>query len=262
MDTLRYIDTHCHLAMSPLVEDVAGVIARARKSGLSRMLVVASDEKSSHNVVALAEHRADDGLFAAVGIHPHDAASAPSGLPESIRKLAANDSVVAVGETGLDYYYDNSPRKLQCSLFREHIALAKETGKPLVVHVRDAFDDAFRILEEEGVPPCGGVIHCFCGFEEDARKAIDLGFYISFSGLVTFPSAKTLRKTVAMIPEDVILCETDSPFLAPQPMRGKTNEPAYVRHVYEEVARARGVDPGYFIQLVEKNAARLFRWGE
>jgi TatD DNase family protein len=226
------------------------------------MLVVASDEKSSHDVVTLAERRAGDGLFAAVGIHPHDAGSAPSGLPESIREIAAKESVVAVGETGLDYYYDNSPRDLQRSLFCEHIALAKEAGKPLVIHVRDAFDDALRILEKEGGPSCGGVIHCFCGTEEDARKAIDMGFYISFSGLVTFPSAKELRKTAALIPRDVILCETDSPFLAPRPLRGKTNEPAYVRHVYEEVARTRGVDLKNFVPAVEQNAARLFRWGE
>jgi len=262
METLRYIDTHCHLAMSPLVEDVPGVVARARNSGLSRMLVVASDEKSSHHVVTLAEHRGGDGLFAAVGVHPHDAGNAPSGLPESIRELAGKDSVVAIGETGLDYYYDNSPRDLQRSLFCEHIALAKETGKPLVVHVRDAFDDAFRILEKEGAPSRGGVIHCFSGTAEDARKVIDMGFYISFSGLITFPSTKALRKTAALIPGDVILCETDSPFLAPQPVRGKTNEPAYVRHVYEEVARARGVDLENFVRAVERNAARLFRWGE
>ncbi|MFP4481569.1 MAG: TatD family hydrolase [Thermovirgaceae bacterium] len=262
MSTLRLIDTHCHLAMPPLAEDVEGVIARARKSGLSRMLVVASDEKSSHEVVKLAKDHAANGLSAAVGIHPHDAESAPSGLPRSIRELAANDSVVAIGETGLDYYYDHSPRELQRSLFCEHIALAKEVGRPLVVHVRDAFDDVFRILEEEDGSSCGGVIHCFCGTEKDARKAIDMGFYISFSGLITFPSARELRKTAALIPKDVILCETDAPFLAPQPMRGKTNEPAYVRYVYEEIARARGVDLEKFVPTVGKNATRLFWWKE
>jgi TatD DNase family protein len=131
-----------------------------------------------------------------------------------------------------------------------------------VVHVRDAFEDAFKILEEEDAASCGGVIHCFCGTVEDARKAVDMGFFVSFSGLVTFPSAKGLRKTVALLPEDVILCETDSPFLAPQPMRGRTNEPANVRYVYEGVARARNVGLEDFALTVKNNAARLFRWGE
>lgn len=258
----RYIDTHCHLAMPPLSEDIPGAIARARSCGLSRMLVVGSDEHSSRDAVKLVDQHRGYGLSAAVGVHPHDAKSAPGGLPHAVRELASSEAVVAVGETGLDYYYDNSPRKLQQFLFREHIALAREASKPLVVHVRDAFDDAFRILEVEGGSSCGGVIHCFSGTEEDARRATDMGFFISFSGLVTFPNAGDLRKTAALLPEDVILCETDSPFLAPRPMRGKTNEPAYVRYVYEELARARDVDLEHFARAVERNALRLFGWGE
>jgi TatD DNase family protein len=248
--------------MSPLAEDIEGVLSRAREYGVFRMLVVASDRPSSHDVVRIAESLAGEGLSAAVGIHPHEAETARDGLPEDICDLARKDVVVAVGETGLDYYYDNSPRDLQRKLFREHVRLAKEVKKPLVVHVRDAFEDAFKILEEEDAASCGGVIHCFCGTVEDARKAVDMGFFVSFSGLVTFPSAKGLRKTVALLPEDVILCETDSPFLAPQPMRGRTNEPANVRYVYEEVARARNVGLEDFAMAVKNNAARLFRWGE
>jgi TatD DNase family protein len=248
--------------MSPLAEDIEGVLSRAREYGVFRMLVVASDRPSSHDVVRIAESLAGEGLSAAVGIHPHEAETARDGLPEDIRDLVRRDVVVAVGETGLDYYYDNSPRDLQRKLFREHVRLAKEVKKPLVVHVRDAFEDAFKILEEEDAASCGGVIHCFCGTVEDARKAVDMGFFVSFSGLVTFPSAKGLRKTVALLPEDVILCETDSPFLAPQPMRGRTNEPANVRYVYEEVARARNVGLEDFALAVKNNAARLFRWGE
>jgi TatD DNase family protein len=248
--------------MSPLAEDIEGVLSRAREYGVFRMLVVASDRPSSHDVVRIAESLAGEGLSAAVGIHPHEAETARDGLPEDICDLARKDVVVAVGETGLDYYYDNSPRDLQRKLFREHVRLAKEVKKPLVVHVRDAFEDAFKILEEEDAASCGGVIHCFCGTVEDARKAVDMGFFVSFSGLVTFPSAKGLRKTVALLPEDVILCETDSPFLAPQPMRGRTNEPANVRYVYEEVARARTVGLEDFALAVKNNAARLFRWGE
>jgi TatD DNase family protein len=248
--------------MSPLAEDIEGVLSRAREYGVFRMLVVASDRPSSHDVVRIAESLAGEGLSAAVGIHPHEAETARDGLPEDICDLARKDVVVAVGETGLDYYYDNSPRDLQRKLFREHVRLAKEVKKPLVVHVRDAFEDAFKILEEEDAASCGGVIHCFCGTVEDARKAVDMGFFVSFSGLVTFPSAKGLRKTVALLPEDVILCETDSPFLAPQPMRGRTNEPANVRYVYEGVARARNVGLEDFALTVKNNAARLFRWGE
>ncbi|MGC9490795.1 MAG: TatD family hydrolase [Thermovirgaceae bacterium] len=262
MKSLRYIDTHCHLAMSPLAEDISGVMSRARENGVFRMLVVASDRPGCNDVVKLAETLAGEGLSAAVGIHPHEAETACDGLPEDLRDLARRDIVVAVGETGLDYYYDNSPRSLQRKLFREHVRLAKEVKKPLVIHVRDAFEDAFKILEEEDAASCGGVIHCFCGTGEDARKAVDMGFFVSFSGLVTFPSAKGLRKTVALLPEDTILCETDSPFLAPQPMRGRPNEPANVRYVYEEVARARSVGLADFALAVSNNAARLFRWGE
>ncbi|HAA47140.1 MAG TPA: TatD family deoxyribonuclease [Synergistaceae bacterium] len=261
MNFAGYIDTHCHLAMHPLVEDVPGVIARARDCGLSRMLVVASDGKSSQGVLDLVERYGRDGLSAAVGIHPHDAKSCPGGLPSEIREFAGLPAVAAIGETGLDYYYDHSPREVQRALFREHIDLARDLGKPLVVHIRDAYDDALQILEEERASDCGGVIHCFSATVEYARKAMELGFYISFSGLVTFPNAGNLRKTAALLPEEVILCETDAPFLAPQPVRGKTNEPANVRFVYEEIARSRGVALDELVAVVERNATRLFGWG-
>jgi TatD DNase family protein len=169
--------------------------------------------------------------------------------------------VVAIGETGLDFHYDPSPRNLQRDCFRQHIDLAINSGKPLVVHVREAYDEALDVLRRENADRCGGVIHCFAGEWRHAVEALDLGFYVSFAGPVTYPRSTGLREVAAKIPMDRLLCETDSPYLAPQPWRGKSNQPAYVAAVYETVAATRGIPIEELAEEVWRNAARLFGWG-
>lgn len=257
----RLVDTHCHLAMEDFANDLAETLERARLAGVEKMLIVGSDEKGSLDAFDLVSRESSSGLFAAVGIHPHDSSSASDGIPDSVSELARHPIVVAVGETGLDYFYDHSPREVQKEVFALHIALARECAKPLVVHVRDAYDDAMEILRKEKTHDRGGVIHCFSGEMHHALAAIDLGFYISFAGPLSYPGNETLRKIAAGLPLERILCETDSPYLSPQPKRGKRNEPANVRFVYEELARVRGISAQACAETVRDNASRLFGWG-
>ncbi len=257
----KLVDSHCHLAMEEFEEDLPEVLTRSSEAGVERILVAGSDEKGSLDAFRLVRERTGRGLFAALGIHPHDSVTASSGIPETIIELARRPEVVAVGETGLDYFYDHSPRDIQRKLFSLHVGLARELGKPLVVHVREAYDDALDTLRKEKASECGGVIHCFSGSMKDAIAAIDLGFYISFAGPVTYPKNGSLREIASAVPMDRILCETDAPYLSPQPRRGKRNEPAYVAWVYEAVAQARGIPLGNCIEAVWNNSARLFRWG-
>jgi len=254
-------DTHCHLDMEQFREDLETVLDRAAEAGLRRLLVVGSDETSSFAVHRLALDYADRGVFAAVGVHPHDASSAAEGLSAELHDLANAPCVAAIGETGLDYHYDHSPRDVQRRVFADHVAWAVKAGKPLVVHIREAYDDALALLRSEDASRCGGVIHCFSGTWEDAKAALDLGFYVSFAGPVTFPRSAELREIAGRIPTDRILCETDAPYLAPQPFRGKRNEPAYVRFVYETLATARKTTFEALAEHVWKNAEALFGWG-
>jgi TatD DNase family protein len=199
-------------------------------------------------------------IWAAVGIHPHDAARIPEGAIEEIERLAGeHPRVVAVGETGLDYYYAHSPAAEQQETLRRFIAMARRTRKPLSLHIRDAHPDAIRILGEEGARDVGGVIHCFTGDLGNARAYIDLGFHISLSGVVTFKSATGVREAAAWAPVERLLIETDCPFLAPVPLRGKRNEPAYITHTAAAVASLRGQDPLDFAAATTANARTLFR---
>ncbi len=257
----KLVDSHCHLAMKEFAEDLPEVLARSSRAGVERILVVGSDEQGSLEAFRLVRDRNDGMLFAAVGIHPHDSAMASSGIPGTIEELSVCPEVVAVGETGLDYFYDHSPRDVQKRVFALHVGLARDTGKPLVVHVRDAYGDALEILRREKASECGGVIHCFSGSREDALAAIDLGFYISFAGPVTWPKNGSLREIAAALPMESILCETDAPFLSPQPKRGRRNEPANVAWVYEVLAQARGISAEKCAREIWKNSSRLFRWG-
>jgi TatD DNase family protein len=245
--------------LSPTLESL---LHSARDAGVRRFLVAGFDEPSSGEALKLAKERKEYGVFAAVGIHPHDAKTCLSGeLPESLKHWAGSDCAVAIGETGLDYHYDLSPRDIQGEVFRRHIGLAVQFGKPLVVHVREAYDEALEILREEKADRCGGVIHCFAGEWRHASEAMDLGFFVSFAGPVTYPRSNGLREVASMIPADRLLCETDSPYLAPQPWRGKTNQPAYVAAVYETIAAARKTRVEDLAEEVWQNAARLFGWG-
>ncbi len=258
---MRFLDSHCHLNMEEFAKDLDPILRSAAEARVFRLLVAGFDEPSSGKALDLARAHREQGVFAAVGIHPHDAKTCPpGGLPESLHVWAADPRVVAIGETGLDFHYDHSPRKLQEESFRRHIALAAGIGKPLVVHVREAYDEAIGILRSEAAGRCSGVIHCFAGEWRHAEEALEMGFFVSFAGPVTFPRASDLREVAARIPKDRLLCETDSPYLAPQPWRGRRNQPAYVTAVYETLAEVRKVPLEDLAEQVWKNAETLFGW--
>ncbi|HEY4548574.1 MAG TPA: TatD family hydrolase [Pedomonas sp.] len=251
------VDSHCHLNYEGLREDVPGVLARARAAGIGRFLNISTKEREWPEVVGLAEQEAD--VFATVGIHPHEAETHPDVDTAKLVAAASHPKVVGIGETGLDYFYDHSPREQQQTAFRAHIAACRETGLPLIVHTRDAEEDTARILREEMEKgPYTGVIHCFTASQQFAETALELGFYISISGIVTFKSAKDLQETVKTIPQDRLLVETDSPFLAPVPKRGKPCEPAYVTHTAAFVANLRGQTAEELSQASTENFFRLF----
>jgi len=231
--SLRWIDQHCHLEPGPAA---AEAVADARDAGVQRLITVGTDLASSLGALAVA--RANDGVWATAGVHPHDA----SGGLEGIVVLFDEPEVVAVGECGLDYHYDHSPREVQREVFAAQIALAHEFDLPLVVHSREAWDDTFALLDEGGVPE-RTVFHCFTGGPDEARQGLDRGIVLSFSGIVTFPSADDLRSAAALCPLDRLLVETDSPYLAPVPHRGQANRPALVPLVGAAVAAAKGLEP-------------------
>jgi len=257
----RFVDSHCHLAMGEFTPDLPEVLARAAEAEVDRILVVGSDEEGSADALELVKNEGGGRFFAAVGIHPHESSTALSGIPPSVKRMARSPEVTAVGETGLDFFYDHSPRDVQVRVFSEHVALAREVKKPLVVHVREAYPEALEVLRREKADECGGVIHCFSGNLEQAAAAIDLGFFISFAGPLTFPRNAALRETAAALPLERLLCETDAPYLSPQPRRGRRNEPSYVSFVYRALADARGITLEECSQALWSNASRLFRWG-
>ena len=249
------IDTHAHLDS---LDDLPGTLARARENGIGRIIAISSDLASSRDTVSISEKY--ENVFAAVGIHPHAAKTADSGVLKEIETLAGAGKVVAVGETGLDYHHLNSEKDAQINSFAAHIGIAYRVGLPLVIHARDADLDLIGILKTEKVSERAGVIHCFTGNYETARKYLDLGFYISFSGIATFKKSEEIRDAAKKIPGDRLLIETDSPYLAPVPLRGKTNEPAYVKYVAETIADTRGVSPEEIAAVTTENAERLFRF--
>lgn len=251
------VDSHCHLNYEGLTEQQDEVIDRARRAGVTGMLGISTRASEWDEVVGLAERQPD--IWASVGIHPHEADSHEEVSTERLVERAQHERVIGIGETGLDFYYDKSDRDRQRASFRRHIAAARETQLPLIVHTREAEEDTLSILRDEmeaGSFP--GVIHCFTASEAFGRAALDLGFYISLSGIVTFKNAKDLADTAAKLPDDRILIETDSPFLAPVPMRGKTCEPAYVMHTAAFLAEKRGVSVQKLDRLTTENFYRLF----
>ena len=251
------IDSHCHLNYKGLVEDQQNVLERARSAGIDLMLNIATRESEWDAVLATAEQEPD--VYATVGIHPHEADEHPHIDTAKLIERAAHPRVVGIGETGLDYYYGHSDRARQQSSFRAHIAASRATGLPLIVHTRDAEDDTLAILREEmgqGVYP--GVIHCFTASGAFADAALDLGFYISISGIVTFKSAKDLQETAARLPLDRLLVETDSPFLAPVPHRGKSCEPAFVADTARFLANLRGESVEQLAAATSANFHDLF----
>jgi TatD DNase family protein len=254
---MKLLDSHAHLTDEKFAPDLDAVLERAREAGVARILNAGSDLADSEKVVALAE--AHDGMHAAVGIHPHEAKAADGAAFERLRELAKNAKVLAVGETGLDYHYDNSPREAQREAFRRHVRLAKDTGLPLVVHSREAEEDTLRVLDEEEGWLTGGIFHSFTGSERMARAAVENGWMVSLSGIVTFPSSDALRDVVKKLPYENLLIETDCPYLAPVPVRGKRNEPAFVVHTAEAVAQFMPLSPGDVARITLANFERLFR---
>jgi TatD DNase family protein len=252
-----FVDSHCHLNYKGIVEKQTAVIQRARDAGVSAMLNISTREQEWEDVIAPAERHPD--IWASIGIHPHDADAHTHIDTAKLVAKSAHHRVIAIGETGLDYYYDKSDREQQRASFRAHIVAARETGLPLIVHTRDAEDDTYEILADEmGKGAYSGVIHCFTASQDFADKALGLGFYISLSGIVTFKNAKELQATAKTIAEDRLLIETDSPFLAPVPHRGKPCEPAFVADTAQFLCELREVELNYLAQTTSDNFYRLF----
>ncbi len=255
---MMLIDSHAHIQGKEYAGEVAAVIERARQAGVEKIIAVggAGDMTSNTEAVALAESFPD--IYATVGMHPHDAKDVgPEDLAE-LKELSAHPKVVAVGETGLDYYYSHSPHEVQRRVFAQFIHMARETELPLVVHERDAAKDAAELLRAEGEANLRGVIHCFTGDYQAACKYLDLGFYISFTGIITFKNADRLRAVVRQVPLDRMMVETDSPYLTPVPHRGKRNEPAHVRWVAETIAKVKEVDLETVARVTSENVRDLF----
>ena len=257
MAAAMFVDSHCHLNYKGLVEDQPAVLARARAAGVGTMLNISTRAAEWDEVVGLAEREPD--VFASVGVHPHDADTHEDVETATLVERARHPRVVGIGESGLDFYYDRSDRDRQRSSFRAHIAAARETGLPVIVHTREAEADTHRILTEEmGKGAFTGVIHCFTASRDFADKALALGFYVSISGIVTFKNARDLQETAKTIPLDRLLIETDSPFLAPVPHRGRPCEPAFVADTARFLADLRGESVEQLAAATSANFRRLF----
>ncbi|HEU4952615.1 MAG TPA: TatD family hydrolase [Holophagaceae bacterium] len=254
------VDAHCHLTGAYLAEgqETSALLARAREAGVSGFIAVGTDLADSRAVLELA--RATAQVRASLGVHPHEAATWTPEVEGALDAMLADPACRFVGETGLDFHYDHSPRDVQAEVFRAQIRLAKRHRKPLMIHTRSAPAETLRILREEGAEAVGGMIHCFSEDRTFAEGALDLGFHLSFSGIVTFRTAEAIRDVAAWAPEDRILVETDAPFLAPVPMRGKANEPGFVRFTAERVAELRGLAPARLAELTTRNLEALCGW--
>ena len=250
------IDTHAHLDHERFKDDVDQVIERAKLSQVQSIITVGADLASSRQAVEFARRYPD--VIATVGVHPHDADSVSDSVLNEIAILAQDEGVVAIGEIGLDYHYDFSPRDVQRRVFAIQISLARELELPIVVHVREAYQDVMSILKSEHAEDVGGIVHCFSGDREVAKDCLDMGFYISVGGILTFANSQELREIIRGLPMDRILLETDAPYLTPVPYRGKRNEPAYVVHVAEALANLKGITFDEVAETTTLNACKLF----
>ncbi|SMB86868.1 TatD DNase family protein [Desulfonispora thiosulfatigenes DSM 11270] len=250
-------DTHAHLEDKRFADDYEQVIKRAKEAGVKYILDVGCDEEGAKKAVFLADNFPN--VYAAIGLHPHDAKIGDERLWQEFYKLAEHPKVVALGEMGLDYYYDYSPREVQQEVFRRQIQMAKELNKPIIVHDREAHQDSFDIVVEEGAKEVGGVFHAYSGSIEMAKEIMKLNFYISIGGPVTFKNANKLLNVAEFIPLDRLLIETDCPYLTPHPHRGKRNEPAYVKLVAEKIAELKGITFEEVAKASLENAKRLFK---
>ncbi len=251
------VDSHCHLDMPEFADELDAVVARAGDAGIGHMLTICTRVSKFAPVLAIAERF--DNVFCSVGIHPHNAADEPAVSADELVAMTGHPKVVGIGETGLDFYYDNSPRDVQEERFRAHIRAARQSGLPLIVHTRDADETMARVLGEEAAEGrFPGLIHCFSGGQALADAVLELGFYVSFSGIVTFNKADELRAVARRVPLERILVETDAPYLAPAPKRGKRNEPAFTAFTAARMAELKGVDAETFAKATSDNFFRLF----
>jgi TatD DNase family protein len=255
--TPALFDTHAHLHFPDFAEDLAAVLARARAAGVTRMLTVGTDVASSGAAVALAAR--EPGVWASVGLHPHDAAAAGEAALDALATLAVAPRVVAVGEIGLDFFRNLSPRDAQETALRRQLALARRLGKPVLLHCRDAHAETLAILAEERVQEVGGIMHCFSGDAAIARRCLDLGLTISLAGPLTYPNARALPEVARLVPADRLVVETDCPYLPPQPHRGRRNEPAYLPITAARLAELRGEPLERLAERLTDNARALLR---
>ena len=251
------VDSHCHLDFPDFAEERAAIVARAKAAGIGRMVTISTRVRRFPQVLEIAE--SFEEVYCSVGTHPHNAGEELDVTAEDLVRLSAHSKVVAIGEAGLDYYYDKAPRDAQAQGFRTHIAAARETGLPLVIHSRDADDDMAAILEDEtGKGAFPFILHCFSSGRRLAEVGVALGGYVSFSGILTFKNSAELRAIAADVPHDRLLVETDAPYLAPIPFRGKRNEPAYVAHTAKVLAETIGVSEAEIADITTDNVFRLF----
>lgn len=259
---MRLIDSHCHLDSEQFNDDREAVIERALAAGVERMLTIGSGDGPPDVEVAIRLAERYPMLSASIGVHPHDASKATAETYRRFADLAMHPKVVAVGEIGLDYHYDHSPREVQRDVFAEQMRIAAGAHKPIVIHTREAWSDTMALVRQHWNPAYGGVVHCFTEGPAEALEALDLGFHISFAGIVTFPKSAGVQEAARMVPTDRLLIETDAPFLAPVPYRGKRNEPAFVVQTARRVAELRGVGVQEIAAITVANFERLFPAGE
>jgi TatD DNase family protein len=254
---MQLIDTHCHLTFEQLVGDIDAVLTRSKAAGVTGWITVGTDTEQNRKVIELAEGY--ENMYAAVGIHPHDAKNVTAGTITELKKLAQNEKVVAIGETGLDFHYDFSPRQDQRRAFAQQLKIAAELNLPVIIHCREAFDETMEILEQYGRSVKRVVFHCFGGSAEQAKIVLDYGFYISFTGVVTFKNARKTRQAAGIVPVDRLMVETDCPYMSPEPMRKqKINEPALMIHTARCLAELKGMDLGDFAEGVTATSRTFF----
>ncbi len=252
---MTLVDSHCHLDDARFAEDRETVIARARSAGVERMLTIGTGDGPPDLSVAVRLSDQYPFVYATVGVHPHNASQAAPETYEDLRRLLRHPKVVAVGEIGLDYHYDFAPRPVQREVFERQLELAREAAKPIVIHTREAWDDTLRLLDRHGSGE--GIMHCFTGTPGEAREALDRGFHLAFGGVLTFPKAQAVRDAAALTPGHRLLVETDAPYMAPVPRRGKRNEPAFLVDTVRMLAEVRGAPPEQIASLTTANFERL-----
>jgi TatD DNase family protein len=253
---MRLTDSHCHLDDEKFQSDLDAVLTRAREAGINRMLAIGTGDGPPDLERAVRLAIKYEQIYATVGIHPHDASKATPEAYADLRRLVGHPKVLALGEIGLDYHYDFSPRQAQRDVFTEQMAIARESGKPIIIHTREAWSDTIALIRDHWHPG-PGIMHCFTGDAAQAREALDLGFHLSFGGVLTFPKADAVREAARMVPDDRLLVETDAPYLAPVPHRGKRNEPAFLTETVRKLAAVRQTTPENIAGITAKNFEAL-----